>query len=55
MSARILQAQLDDAIVTVVVDCTPDASGQMFVRLKGSTAVQSEEASRLTLIGFVAP
>ena len=52
-SARILQARLDDAIVSVVVDCAPDAPGQMFVRMTGSTAVQSVEASRLTLIGFV--
>ena len=54
-SARILQARLDDAIVSVVLDRAPDAPGQMFVRISGSTAVQSVEASRLTLIGFVAP
>ena len=55
ISARILQARLDDVIVSVVVDRAPDAPGQMFVRISGSTAVQSVEASRLTLLGFVAP
>ena len=55
MPALILQARLDDAIVSVVVDRAPNAPGQMFVRISGSTAVRSVEASRLTLIGFVAP
>ena len=53
MAALILQARLDDAIVSLVVDRAPDAPGQMFVRIPGGTAVQSVEASRLTLIGFV--
>ena len=52
-TALVLRARLDDSVVSVVVDRSPDEPGKIFVRGTEKDSMLTVDASDLTLLGFV--